>query len=323
MEESLVTIILTTLNSERFVARSIESCLNQTYRNLELLVVDGGSQDRTVEILDLYTDPRVRLIDQPENSGKLPGAINLGMANAAGAFITWTQDDCWYEPHAIQTMLDYLRTNPEIALVYSDYWDVDENGIRLSYQRAEAPEFVFTRDVIRVSFLFRREAYEAIGPQETQYFPVHEVPWRAALAKHCSIGALHAPLMSYTVHPDSLTGRFGGWDLERLTADALLAVGGIDKETYRTRMGKIDIDQAYAEYIRAGDYAAFRKHAIRGVIRDFRWLCNLGLLKLVASSFLPFREAYRGHLLQEWQRSIEVEQARLLDDLESGALGAG
>ncbi len=142
---SFVTIILTTLNSEQFVARSIESCLYQTYENLELLIVDGGSRDSTLDIVASFSDERIRVIHQPDNSGKLPGAINLGMANAVGAFITWTQDDCWYEPNAIQTMVDYLQAHPEIALVYSDYWDVDENEKRLGYQRAEPPEFVFTR----------------------------------------------------------------------------------------------------------------------------------------------------------------------------------
>lgn len=70
MEETLVTIILTTLNSERFVACSIESCLNQTYRNLELLVVGGGPWDRMIKNVSRHDDPHLRMMHTLLDSAK-------------------------------------------------------------------------------------------------------------------------------------------------------------------------------------------------------------------------------------------------------------
>ena len=84
----------------------------------------------TLAILETYQDSRIRVIHQPENSGKLPGALNLGMAQAYGEFITWTQDDSWYESEAIETMLAELQKEPDLALVYTDFWIVDEHAER-------------------------------------------------------------------------------------------------------------------------------------------------------------------------------------------------
>jgi len=309
---SLVSIILTTLNSERYVAHSISSCLEQTYADSELIVVDGGSTDRTLEIVASFSDPRIRLVHQADNEGKLPGALNLGMAEARGEYITWTQDDCWYEPEAIQTMAAYLEQHSDVGLVYTDYWRVDADGLRTCYHRVGDPELVTSEDVIQVCFLFRRGVYEAIGPQETRFFPVHEVPWRASVAARFPIAPLHHPLMNYIEHPASLTGRIGGWELGRMTARALVDVGLIDNATLRQRLGQLDIDEGYADLVFRADYGAFRRKVRAGVLRDWRSLWNLGLWKQYVLSLLPGRDARQQVLLANWKAELAATQERRL-----------
>jgi glycosyltransferase involved in cell wall biosynthesis len=304
----LVTIILTTLNSERFVARSIESCLNQTHSELELLVVDGGSRDRTLEIVAEYNDPRVRVVHQQDNAGKLPGAINVGMAHASGDYITWTQDDSWYEPNAVQVMLEYLVTHPEVALVYTDYWEVNEHENPIRYQEVNTPDHLLRDDVVRQCFLFRREVYERVGPQETKYFPVHEIPWRMQVAEHFEIAPLHVPLLYYTVHAGSLTGRIGNRALRRMVADIFLEQGRFDRHAYRRRLAEIDITQAYEEYKMTGNYCAFYRYALAGIWQDWHWLRNYGLLKLMCMSLVPNRDRHRDKLLSRWSKDGSVEE---------------
>lgn len=305
----LVSIILTTLDSERFVARSIESCLNQTIQDIELLVVDGGSQDRTIEIVRQYSDPRVRLIHQPKNTGKLPGAINLGMENALGAFITWTQDDCWYEIDAIETMLDFLTENPNVSFVYTDYWEVDVNGTPTRYQHVKPVDsLVQEGDVLGTSFLFRRLIYETIGPQEVKYYSVHELPWRIKVAQSFCVEPLHLPLMYYTVHADSLTGRFGHWNEQRKAIRVLLQEGHISREAYRKRVARIDIDEAFEHYVLYGCYRGFWIHMLKGISRDPHLSLNVGMWKLAANSLLPTRGKYRDQLFRAWQTEEEDRQ---------------
>lgn len=309
---SLVTIVLPTLNSERFLSRSIDSCLHQTHQDIELLVVDGGSSDRTLEIVQTCADPRVRLLHQPANSGKLPGALNLGMAHARGEYITWTQDDCWYEPWAIETMVNYLQSHPDIALVYTDYWDIDESGKRIRYQHVNTPEHMLEDDVVRQCFLFRRIVYETIGPQDVKYFSVHEPPWRIKIARRFKIAPLHIPLQDYMVHPGSLTGRFGGWTEQRKMAQALYQEGYFDQKALQKRLAKIDIDQAYDELVQKGNYAGFRRYAWSGIRRNPRWLRNIGLIKLMALSLLPGREQRRNVLYARWKAETDAQQAELI-----------
>lgn len=306
----LVTIILTTLNSERFVARSIESCLEQTYPALELLVVDGGSTDQTLEIIAGYDDPRIRLIHQHDNAGKLPGAINLGMANAKGGFITWTQDDCWYEPDAIDVMMAYLADHAGVAMVYTDYWFVDKGGRALRIQRAGNPEHIASGgDIVGQCFLFRRVVYEVVGPQEVGYFPVHEVPWRIKVSRAFKIAPLHRILMHYRLHEHSLTGKIGAWDLQHMNANALLRAGYLNARTHKQRIARLHVDQAYHELVLAGDYRAFWSHLISGWRLDPVRSVNVGTVKLLLMSVSPWRRQYRERLYSNWQITNLVQHA--------------
>lgn len=313
MAESLVTIILTTLNSENFLPRSIESCLAQTHSDFELLVVDGGSTDRTLEIVNSYNDSRIQIIHQPKNSGKLPGALNLGMAHAKGNFITWTQDDCWYEPTAIQVMLDYLQAHPDVGLVYTDYWFVDEQARPIGYQAARDPKHIAEGgDIVGQCFLFHRQVYETVGPQEIDFFPVHEIPWRILVSTQFMIQPLSEPLMYYTVHDHSLTGQIGPWKLQRLSAKALLEAGCFDQAMYQKRMAELDIGHAYEEFVLHGNYRAFWTHLVPGLRYDSKSLRNWGLIKVAIMTILPWRNAYREKLFTEWQAKRAAKLSEMI-----------
>jgi len=99
-----VTIVLPTFNGSRYIRQSIESCLNQTYRNIELIIIDDGSTDNTIEIINSYRDDRLRLIQFEENLGHI-AALNYGFSVSTGDFLTWTSDDDYYALDAISQMV--------------------------------------------------------------------------------------------------------------------------------------------------------------------------------------------------------------------------
>jgi glycosyltransferase involved in cell wall biosynthesis len=313
MDTPLVSIILTTLNSERFLTRSIDSCLEQTYSNLELLVVDGGSTDRTLDIIATYNDPRIRVIHQQDNAGKLPGALNLGMASASGEFITWTQDDCWYVINAIQMMVEYLQTHPAVALVYSDFWLVDCIQRQVLYREVNTPEYILEEDVVQQCFLFRRLVYETVGPQDERYYSVHEIPWRIKVAKQFRMAPLHVPLQYYMLHSGSLTGRFGGYNEQRKIVRAVRSEGHIGQRESIRRLAAIDIHQGYEAFVRNGDYGLSRRYLVAGIAKDWRWIGNIGLWKMIGLSWLPQRKPYRNNLYDQWQAKVSQEQTILFE----------
>ena len=123
----LVSIVLPVYNGARFVRQSIESCLKQTYHDIELIVVDDGSQDKSVEIVKSFDDNRIKLVCHQMNR-KLSAALNTGFAHSSGAYLTWTSDDNYYAPNAIAEMVGFLEEHPEIDFLFANQYDVDESG---------------------------------------------------------------------------------------------------------------------------------------------------------------------------------------------------
>ncbi|MCL4553035.1 MAG: glycosyltransferase, partial [Candidatus Marsarchaeota archaeon] len=173
--EPLVSIVLTTLNGARYLGEAINSCLGQTYPNIELIIVDGGSTDGTLDIVASYGD-RVRLINQKNNEGRLPGAINLGLDNTRGEYLTWMQADCVYAPQAIERMVDVLEAHPEVGQVYADYWQINEDGNHVCiHSTREQEQFLnVLGDPAGVCFLIRRSVRDQIGPHDVSTHPNHD-----------------------------------------------------------------------------------------------------------------------------------------------------
>src|SRR5438876_11815901 len=99
----LVSIVLPVYNGVRFLRQSIDSCLQQTYRNIELIVVDDGSEDNSVDIVKSYDDDRLKLMRHQTNR-KLPAELNTEFNHTYGVYITWTSHDHYYATKAIDEM---------------------------------------------------------------------------------------------------------------------------------------------------------------------------------------------------------------------------
>jgi glycosyltransferase involved in cell wall biosynthesis len=128
--KELVTIIMPTFNQSDYLQSSIRSVLEQTYSNYELIIVNDGSTDKTIEILRQYQDhPNIRIYQQ-ENQG-LPNSLNYGLLKSRGKLITWTSSDNVMLPKAIDMLVSGFLKNPDASLVYGDYEVIDENDVGL------------------------------------------------------------------------------------------------------------------------------------------------------------------------------------------------
>lgn len=125
---ALVSIILPTYNGEKYIRTSVDSCLSQTYTNIELIIVNDCSKDNTLAIAEAYAkqDARVKIINNPINK-KLPLSLNEGFKNASGSYYTWTSDDNYYSPTAIETMVKTIEETGK-DLVYANYKIIDDEG---------------------------------------------------------------------------------------------------------------------------------------------------------------------------------------------------
>ncbi len=127
----LISVITVCFNSEKTIRNTIESVLNQTYSDVEYIVVDGASRDRTVEIADEYKQAfagkgyRYRIISEKDNG--IYDAMNKGIRMAAGDIVGIINSDDWYEPNALETVAGTYSETP-FDMFYADIRIIKPNG---------------------------------------------------------------------------------------------------------------------------------------------------------------------------------------------------
>lgn len=130
-EKPLVSIIVPAYNQERYIREAIDSVLNQTYNNWELVIVDDGSVDRTASIVRSFADSRIKYFYQ-DNRG-VSEARNSGIAHSAGELVAFLDADDLYHPEKIKLQVEYLNENQEIGLVAVYKILIDQDGNKLGF----------------------------------------------------------------------------------------------------------------------------------------------------------------------------------------------
>ncbi|SHI12100.1 Glycosyl transferase family 2 [Clostridium collagenovorans DSM 3089] len=116
-KKGLVSIIIPSFNGEKFITQTIDNCINQDYKNIEIIVIDDGSTDNTKQILTPYIDKNLINYIYQSNKG-LPGARNTGLNVATGEFVQFLDADDLLDKNKIFSQVMYLNNNPNIFGVY-------------------------------------------------------------------------------------------------------------------------------------------------------------------------------------------------------------
>ena len=122
----LVSIITPSFNQAEFLEATLKSVLSQDYKNLEYIVVDGGSTDGSVDIIRKYSDQLTWWVSEPDQGQG--DAINKGFQHARGEIWAWLNSDDLYYPGVISQAVKTLKTNPDFGMVYGDADLIDVEG---------------------------------------------------------------------------------------------------------------------------------------------------------------------------------------------------
>lgn len=201
-----VSIVLPVYNGEDYVAESINSVIEQTYNNWELIIVNDCSTDNTLRICQSIAkdDPRIRIISNKENQ-KLPNSLNVGFREATGEYYTWTSDDNIYMPSAIASLVDVLEQNTDAIMVYSDYSIIDDEGNIQSVVNLQDPQYIVAGNVCGACFLYTAEIAKEVGEYDDTLFLAEDYDYWMRIYRHGRIVHINDNLYFYRRHSNSLT----------------------------------------------------------------------------------------------------------------------
>jgi glycosyltransferase involved in cell wall biosynthesis len=201
----LVTVVTPTYNMKQFLSAAIDSVLNQNYPSIELIVVDGGSTDGSLEILEGYAD-RLRY-----SSGRDSGpcdAIHKGLAAAGGEILVWLNADDTFQPGAIRRAVEFLIDHPQVEVVYGEGWWIDEDGRPIrEYPSLPFDASVLARDcfICQPAAFLRARAYHSCPLDPRQRMSFDYDLWIRMAAQGIRFAYLPEHLANTRMHSDALT----------------------------------------------------------------------------------------------------------------------
>lgn len=182
----LISIITVVFNGEKYIGRTIESVVGQSYKELEYIIIDGKSTDRTMEIIESFKGGLSRVISEPDTG--LYDAMNKGLKLATGDYVWFLNSgDQIYSPNTIETMVDGLVGTPDI--IYGGTMIIDEAQNEIGDRRLKPPAQLSWKSfrqgmvVCHQSILVRRE----VAPQyNLDYRLSADIDWAIRAAKEAS-----------------------------------------------------------------------------------------------------------------------------------------
>ena len=230
----LVSVVVPAFNVERWVGACLRSLLAQTCGDLEILVVDDGSTDRTAAIVETYAarDPRIRLLSQDNAGGA--AARNRGLDEARGAFVALQDADDFSHPLRLERQVDKLRRNPSLAVMGTGARVVSARGRHLgllvpSLDSAEVAERIRSRMAyVHSSIMVRREVVDHGIRYRAGMVNAHDLDFLMRVHESFMGSSLREPLYGYRMHGDQLTNRHAiGGAVRSAWSDAVRA-GSVD-----------------------------------------------------------------------------------------------
>ncbi len=202
-----VTVVTPSFNQARYLEETILSVLNQNYPNLEYFVIDGGSTDGSLEIIQKYADRLAGWVSEKDRGQT--EAINKGFARATGDILAWLNSDDTYQPGAIAEAAAFLQTHPEAGMVYGDAHYIDEKSRVIGNFPAAQTDYHKLRQgyvhIPQQSSFWRAELWREVGPLDPSFFFAMDYDLWVRLAKIAPLVYLPKMWANFRLHADAKT----------------------------------------------------------------------------------------------------------------------
>jgi len=203
----LVTVYITNYNYGKYIKQAIESLLNQSFQNFEIIIIDDGSTDDSKVIIEGYANnPKIKIIFQ-QNKG-LNVTNNIAMRVAQGKYLMRLDADDFLDPNALLVMTNILESDEELGLVFPDYYNVDEHGSILNVEKRHQ----FDEDVTLMDqpahgacTMIRKKFLQILGGYDEQYQCQDGYELWIKFTSKFKVTNVNTPLFYYRKHGSNLT----------------------------------------------------------------------------------------------------------------------
>jgi len=202
----LVTVYITNYNYGKFIKESIESVLNQKFRDFELIIIDDGSIDNSKEIIEQYRNhPKVTIVYQ-ENKG-LNVTNNIAIKLALGKYIMRLDADDYLNENALTILSQKLESDENLALVFPDYYLVDKNGEIIAEEKRHdfTKVTMFDQPAHGACTMIRKDVLVEIGGYSEEFNRQDGYELWIKVIKNKKVANVSLPLFYYRQHEESLT----------------------------------------------------------------------------------------------------------------------
>ncbi len=296
-----VSVIIPAYNSEKYIAEAIASVFAQTYPSYEVIAVDDGSTDNTLQLLKQY-GPRVKALTKL--NGGPASARNLAIKNSNGDYIAFLDsDDLWVE-EKLEEQLAFLDKHPEVGLIFGEMLMFEDKGGKKIVQSKIGytgdPTFrqlLFGNYIPNSTVVIRRRCVDKVGllNESKELIAVEDHEYWMRIARAFPLAGIPNPLAYYRIRDGNILGAGNGYDIDKGLKLALAAIGEAEKQFPQMwEECQVDRDLLFARlHIRAG--FAWKK---RGNWKE----CMLRFAKAVNFSRNPrvFRWIIAATLLRRW-----------------------
>lgn len=205
----VVSVVMAVYNGERYLKQTIESTLNQTYRDFEFVIVNDASADRTKEIIHTYNDPRIKLYDNEKNLGQTK-SLNIGLNIAKGKYIARIDAGDVSMPNRFEKQVEFIEENKDITVLGTSAFRYDERGRFIGIdqmpqsQKGRLQRSFFSSPLVHISVLMKRDIIDKIGGYNEEYDVLADYElWCKLIKKGYHLGNLKDILAGYMVSPKS------------------------------------------------------------------------------------------------------------------------
>ncbi len=265
-----VSVIIPNYNYSQYIGEAVGSALSQTYKNIEVIVVDDGSKDNSLEILENFAG-RIKIIKQ-QNAG-VSAARNSGVENSDGEFIAFLDaDDVWL-PEKIEKQINCFSANKNLGLVHVAVQDIDAHGKNLKSHfdglaGSVAEELLLLeRSVILgggSGIMIPRKLFDEIGGFDPRLSTSADWDIFYRIANRCEAAFISEVLLKYRIHGSNMHGNIQRMEREMLLGFQKAFANKENESIRKTAYGNL-FQVLAGSHFQAGNYADFARNTAKSL----------------------------------------------------------